>query len=152
MNEQRRNVLVSFHVQKKQTRNTNSNPVNTMTKSTKRVLFWAPRLLCILFAAFITLFAMDALEGVHGFWNGAISLGMHLLPTAIIVGLLAIAWRWEWVGAVLFTALGVLYVVSCWGRFHWSVYALIAGQLFVSGMLFLAGWAYRAQLRGGDSA
>jgi hypothetical protein len=114
----------------------------------KRLLFWTPRLLCILFAAFITLFAADALEGVHGFWNGAVALAMHLLPTVIIVLFLAIAWRWEWVGAVLFTALGALYVVYFGGRFHWSAYALISGPLLVMGILFLVNWIYHAQIRG----
>jgi hypothetical protein len=118
-----------------------------MTKSTKRLLFWAPRLLCILFAAFITLFAFDALEGVHGFWDGAVALAMHLLPTGIVLLLLTIAWRWEWVGAVLITALGGLYVVCFWGRFHWSAYALIAGPLLVMGTLFLVGWVYHSQPR-----
>jgi len=122
-----------------------------MKKSTKRLLFWTPRLLCILFAAFITLFAADALEGVHGFWNGIVALAMHLVPTAIVLLLLAIAWRWEWVGAVLFTALGGSYIACFWGRFHWSAYTLIAGPLLVMGMLFLVDWVYHAQLRAADS-
>jgi hypothetical protein len=122
-----------------------------MKKSTKRLLFWTPRLLCVLFAAFITLFAADALEGVHGFWNGIVALAMHLVPTAIVLLLLAIAWRWEWVGAVLFTALGGLYIAYFWGRFHWSAYTLIAGPLLVMGMLFLVDWVYHAQLRAADS-
>jgi len=122
-----------------------------MTKSTKRLLFWTPRLLCILFAAFITLFALDALEGVHSFWDGTVALAMHLLPTGVMLLLLGIAWRWEWVGAVLFTALGGLYVACFWGRFHWSTYALIAGPLLVMGTLFLVGWLYHARLRGAES-
>ena len=53
---------------------------------------------------------------------------------------LALAWRRGWVGAVVFPALGIAYLVVAWGRFHWSAYAVIAGPLFVLGALFLAGW------------
>jgi hypothetical protein len=39
--------------------------------------------------------------------------------------------------------LGVLYLVMFWGRFPWSVYALIAGPLFLLGALFLLSWSRR---------
>ena len=122
-----------------------------MNKPTNPLLFWTPRVLGILFAAFITLFAADALEGVQGFWNGAMALAMHLVPTAIILLLLAIAWRWEWIGAALFTAAGAFYVIRFWGRFHWSAYALIAGPLLVMGIVFFVGWVYHTQMHRADS-
>lgn len=34
-----------------------------MTPNRKRLLFWSPRMLCIVFAAFISLFALDVLRG-----------------------------------------------------------------------------------------
>lgn len=103
-------------------------------------LFWAPRVLCALFAAFISLFALDVFEGDQGIWQTTVALLMHLIPTAILVGLLALAWRWEWVGAVTFPALGALYIAMAWGRFPWLTYAIIAGPLFLAGGLFLADW------------
>ena len=121
-----------------------------MKKPIRHLLFWAPRSICILFAAFITLFAADAFEGVHGFWNCAGALAIHLIPTAIILLVLAVTWRWEWVGAILFTTLGALYLISCWGRWHWSVYAMIAGPLFAAGVLFLLNWIYRGRLRASE--
>lgn len=101
------------------------------------VLFWTPRVLCLLFAAFISLFALDVFEESHGFWQTALALLMHLIPTAILLALLAVSWRWEWVGGVVFPTLGVIYLVAFWGRFNWSAYALIAGPLFLVGALFL---------------
>jgi hypothetical protein len=47
----------------------------------------------------------------------------------------------------MFIALGVLYLVMAWGRFHWSAYLLISGPLFLVGVLFLINWLYRAELR-----
>lgn len=113
-------------------------------------IYWTPRILCLLFAAFISLFALDVFDGSHGFWQTALALIMHLIPTAILLVLLAVAWRWEWVGAVLFPGLGLLYIVMAWGKFPGSVYALIAGPLFLVGILFWVAW--RAKRPTPDSA
>ena len=118
-----------------------------MNTSIKRVLFWTPRILCILFAMFLSLFAFDVFGEGHGFWETILALLIHLVPVYIVVIVLVIAWRWEWVGAILFTALAVFYVVWAWGRFHWSAYLGISGPLVLLGVLFLFNWIYRAQLR-----
>ena len=118
-----------------------------MKKSVKRVVFWMPRILCILFAVFVSLFALDVFAEDYDFWETIVALLMHLVPTGTILVALAIAWRWEWIGAILFAALGVWYVVMAWGRFEWIVYVLIAGPLFLIGALFLVNWFFRASLR-----
>ncbi len=118
-----------------------------MNTSTKRVLFWTPRVLGILFAMFISLFALDVFSGGYGFWETILALLIHLVPTYIVVIALVIAWRWEWVGAILFIALAVFYVVWAWGRFPLVVYLSISGPLALVGVLFLFNWIYRAQLR-----
>jgi hypothetical protein len=117
-----------------------------MKTTTKAVLFWAPRILCLLFAVFISTFALDVFEGHHGFWNTTLALLMHLIPTGILLIILAVSWRWEWVGVVVFPALGALYIVAFWGRFHWSVYVILSGSLFLLGALFLLSWRQRAAL------
>ena len=61
--------------------------------------------------------------------------------------ILAVSWRWEWVGGLVFPALGALYLVAFWGRFHWSTYAVLSGSLFLLGGLFLLNWKHRAELR-----
>jgi len=118
-----------------------------MKRPVKRLLFWAPRILCILFAVFVSLFALDVFGEDYGFWGTILALLMHLIPTGVILIVLAISWRWEWVGGILFIALGVLYLVMSWGRFHWSAYLVISGPLFLVGALFLINWLYRAELR-----
>jgi hypothetical protein len=119
-----------------------------MKPNLKRILFWTPRVLCLLFAAFISLFAFDVFGESRGFWQTVLALLMHLIPTAILLAVLAVSWRWEWVGGVLFPALGVFYLVTCWGRFHWSAYVVIAGPLFLVGALFLLNWRQRKTLQG----
>ena len=118
-----------------------------MNTSVKRVLFWTPRVLCILFAMFLSLFALDVFSEGYGFWETILALLIHLVPVYIVVIVLVIAWRWEWVGAILFIALALFYLVWSWGRFHWSAYLGISGPLFLIGALFLINWVYRAELR-----
>lgn len=96
------------------------------------ILFWTPRILTILFALFISIFALDS--------KTAVEFMMHLMPTALILLALVLAWRHPVFGAAVFVCLGILYIVATWGRFVWSVYAAIAGPPLLVGALFLANW------------
>ena len=127
-----------------------SNMGVTMKKPVKRVVFWLPRILCLLFAVFVSIFALDVFGEGYGFWETMVALIMHLVPTGIILIALAIAWRWEWIGAILFAALGVGYMIMAWGKFDWITYLLIAGPLFLIGALFLVNWLFREELRSSD--
>jgi hypothetical protein len=113
----------------------------------KRLLFWTPRVLCLLFAAFLSLFAADVFGEVHGFWRTLGALLIHLIPTWMVLIALALAWRREWIGGILYSALGTLYLVLFWGRFHWSAYVCISGPLFLVAGLFLLNWFYRRDIR-----
>jgi hypothetical protein len=117
-----------------------------MKKPAQRFLFWTPRILCILFILFVSLFALDVFEEGYTFWQTLLALVMHLIPTAIIVIVLVVSWHWEWVGGVLFSVFGALYLVMAWGRFPWIAYVMISGPLFVIGVLFLINWLYRREL------
>jgi len=118
-----------------------------MNVGTKRVLFWTPRVLGILFAIFVSVASLDVFSEGYDLWQTIGAFLLHLVPTFIVVIGLIIAWRWEWVGAVLFNALAVFYVVWAWGRFPLGAYLSISGPLVLIGVLFLLNWIYRAQLR-----
>jgi hypothetical protein len=118
-----------------------------MSVSMKRFLYWSPRIICILSAAFISIFAMDVFDENHGLWQTLLALTMHLIPTCLIVVILIVSWRWEIVGGILFNALAVAYIVWAWGRFDWMAYAFISGPLFITGILFLLNWRYRSTLQ-----
>ena len=53
----------------------------------------------------------------------------------------------EWIGAVLFAALGAAYLVMAWGKVHWAAFVFISGPLALIGILFLLNWIHRAELR-----
>ena len=118
-----------------------------MSKSAKLVLFWTPRILCILFALFLSLFSLDVFGEGYGFWETILALLIHLVPVYLVIITLLVAWKWEWIGGVLFLGLAAFYIFMTWGRFEWSVYVVISGPLSLLGVLFLLNWKYRAQLR-----
>lgn len=107
---------------------------------TKQGLLWAPRILGIFFALFLSIFAFDVFGMGGAFWETAAAFLIHLIPTALVLVAVALGWRWQWVGGLLFFALGVLYIVVTGDRGHWTWYAFIAAPLFLIGLLFLAGW------------
>lgn len=118
-----------------------------MNTLARRALFWTPRSLCMLFALFLSLFALDVFGEGHGFWGTILALLIHLIPVYLVVIVTIVAWRREQVGAVLFIGLAALYLLIARGRFHWSAYAAISGPLLAVGVLFLLNWRYRDQLR-----
>ncbi len=120
----------------------------------QQLLYWTPRALCIASALFISLFALDVFDEGQGFWGTLLALGMHLLPTLLILLVLAVTWKHEWIGGIFFIVLAVLYVVSSWNKpfASWSTFLLISGPFVLIGVLFLLNWYYREELRGGSSA
>jgi hypothetical protein len=110
-------------------------------------LTWTPRILGLLFAAFLSLFALDVFGQGFGFWETVLALLMHLIPTGIVLVVLAVSWRWERIGAILFMALGIWYLLTAWGRFHWSAYVVISGPLLLISVLFLASWLNRTRIQ-----
>ncbi|EKU96186.1 hypothetical protein Lepto7375DRAFT_0160 [Leptolyngbya sp. PCC 7375] len=113
-----------------------------MNRITKWLLFWSPRVLCILFAIFLSLFALDVFSEGYGVGETILALLIHLMPTYLIVISLAIAWRWEWVGSILFIALALFYLASSGGG-SW----IISGPLFLIAILFLVNWMYRSRIQ-----
>ena len=119
-------------------------------KPAHQLLFWAPRALCIVFALFISMFALDVFGETRGFWQTVLALTMHLIPTFLLLIVLWASWRREWIGGTLFPLLGIFYVVWAWNKpfAHGSVLLLMAGPPVVTGALFLLNWYYRDELRG----
>ncbi len=112
----------------------------------KRLLFWTPRIALLFFAFLVSLFALDVFGQGYGFWQTMGALFMHLLPVWGFLLVVAVAWRWEWVGAIALTGWAIFYMVMA-GGFLPSVYLMMAGLPFVLGLLFLLNWRYHAELR-----
>lgn len=109
------------------------------------LLYWTPRVLCILFFVFVSMFALDVFNEHLPFRRMMVALAMLMVPTMIMTALLLVSWRWEWVGAVGFVVLALLYVSRIGGLFH--AYAIILVPALLIAALFLLNWIYRADLR-----
>ncbi len=77
-----------------------------MQKITK-IFHWAPRVLCILAILFISLFALDAFAGEQTIWQQIVAFLIHLIPSFILVALLILAWKWEYIGGIIFIVIGL---------------------------------------------
>jgi hypothetical protein len=124
-----------------------------MKDRTKRTLFWLPRVLAIVFIVFISLFSLDVFVEGRGFWETLAALVVHLLPTFVLILLLIVAWRREWIGAVLFGLAGVWYTLSILpqsglspaAKLNWGM--IIAWPAFIIAGLFFFNWLRHDELR-----
>lgn len=122
-----------------------------MSLAGSRMWFWAPRVLAIAYIVFISLFALDVFGEKRSVAEMLLALGIHLLPSAILVAVLILAWRWEWIGAAFYALAGLWYVVTV-ERLHmpqtmkliWI--AGIAVPAFLLAALFLVNWIKRGEL------
>jgi hypothetical protein len=66
-----------------------------------------PRIISILAIAFVSVFAFDSFE--HGSFQEQITAFLiHLIPSYILIFILAIAWKWELIGGILYILIGIL--------------------------------------------
>src|SRR3954464_8332158 len=89
-----------------------------MTSVSARFVFWAPRVGGLAIAAFLALFALDAANGQS--WTQTITnMAIHLLPSLLVLSVVALGWKFDWIGAIGFSALAFLYAAMVWGRLDW---------------------------------
>jgi hypothetical protein len=116
-----------------------------MSTTNRKILRWTPRVPGVVYAAFISLFAMDVWGTGIGFWEKLAGFLIHLMPAYVVVVVLIVAWKWPWIGGGLFIALAVAFSLV-FGWREMSVLLLMALPLVLIGLLFLAdGWANRPQ-------
>src|SRR3989344_1703824 len=119
-----------------------------MKKRVSKFVYWAPRILSIIFILFLTLFSLDVFDSASGFSEILIGLLMHNISVLILIVVLIIAWKYELVGGVVFILAGILYIVFIlsniistgfeWYYLLWAVQ--ISGISFFIGILFLVNW------------
>ena len=125
-----------------------------LTPRMAALLRWTPRIGMIIFAAFLSLFALDIFGQGYTLWETVVGLTMHLIPTFALLIVLALAWRWPLVGGVaaLLVAAGfILQFGGGWGD-DWPFYLTIVGPQIVIGLLFLTDWWLHGEVAGPGSA
>ena len=79
-----------------------------ITSNRIKIYRWLPRIICILAILFISLFALDAFESHLTLWQQIGAFLVHLIPSFILFGFLLIAWKWEYIGGIVFIIIGVI--------------------------------------------
>lgn len=121
-----------------------------MKKNISKFVYWAPRILSILFILFLMLFSLDVFDMKLGFWGTIVGLLMHNIPALILLAVLIISWKHEIVGGIAFILAGLLYITVLlvsilripphqWFMLSWVL--PISGPAFLTGILFLIGWS-----------
>ena len=106
-----------------------------------KAMVWAPRVLAIVVSLFLSVFSLDAFDAGVPLAEAIPDFLMHLIPTAILLGVVALSWRREWIGAFAFTGLAVAYAIPAYAHPVWI--ATISGPLLVVAALYGWNWMHR---------
>jgi hypothetical protein len=107
-----------------------------MATTSERLLLWLPRILGILVSVFVGMFALDAFGKGTPLLQAFVDFAIHLIPAVVLLGVVAVSFRWPWIGAAAFIGLAVVYAATMSnGRLDWML--TISGPLLIVGALFL---------------
>jgi hypothetical protein len=76
-------------------------------KSSDKIIYWTPRILCIIAILFISIFALDAFDPENTPMQQLGDFLMHLIPSFVLTLILLIAWKWEYIGGIIFLLIGL---------------------------------------------
>ncbi len=111
-------------------------------------VYWTPRVAGIVMILFISLFALDVFE--EGLSLGEMLLGflMHMLPSIALAAILALAWKWEWIGFAAFLLAALLFTLLFLRDLPMGLgnMILFAGPLLLIALLFGANWRWKGQM------
>jgi hypothetical protein len=103
----------------------------------RNILFWAPRILAILYILFISLFALDVFGEDYGFLVTIFALFMHLIPSFFLLAGLFIAWKRPLAGGMLFLLLSLLFTIFFHTYRRLDAFLLLSFPLLLLSSLFL---------------
>lgn len=112
----------------------------------KEALYWAPRILGLLFVAFLSIFSLDVFDEYSGL-QVVFALFMHLIPSLVLLFAIGFAWKYELVGAVMFIGAALIYIYFLGFNGPESWYLIISGPAFVVGLLFFLSWIQKRRYK-----
>ncbi len=103
--------------------------------TTHTIFYYLPRIIGVLSILFISSFALDVFVAGEPLLRILVGLFIHLIPSFVLVFILAIAWKFERLGGVLFILISStpFFLLSN----EWWVNTLLAVPFFVTGILFI---------------
>ena len=76
-------------------------------KNQNGILYWTPRILCIVAILFLSVFAFDSFSPNQTILQQVGAFLLHLIPSFILLAILLVAWKWELIGGLIFTVIGL---------------------------------------------
>lgn len=108
-----------------------------MKKKPRKALYWAPRILAILFTVFISLFALDVFAENYTFLETIVALFMHLIPTYILIASTWLAWKNNLAGGIAFIVIFIFFTSFFHTYKNPIGFFIISLPLLVIGLLFI---------------
>jgi hypothetical protein len=100
----------------------------------------AATILGVLYAVALLVFAADVFNNEQNIAQTFYDLLLHLIPTAVILLIVVVAYNRSLIGAIIFLVLGLMYIITGWANLHWTAHVLIAGPLLVLSALYITAW------------
>ena len=94
----------------------------------------------VLFAVALLIFAADIFNHEQNITQTFYDLLLHLIPTAVVLFIVVVAFNRPLIGTIIFLVLGLMYIITGWARMHWSAHVLIAGPLLLLSALYITAW------------
>lgn len=110
-----------------------------------KFVYWAPRVLSILFILFLMMFSLDIFEPGLNAKEIAIGLFIHNIPALILLIVIIISWKYEIIGGIVFIFAGLVYIGIrlASNRLGGDILLsslIIAGPSFLIGILYILNW------------
>jgi hypothetical protein len=94
----------------------------------------------VLYAVALLIFAADVFNHEQNIAQTFYDILLHLLPTAVILLIVFVAYNRPLIGAIIYLVLGLMYIITGWARMHWSAHVLIAVPLLLLSALYITAW------------
>lgn len=103
----------------------------------KQILYWLPRIVILVFALLVFVFAL--LSGATDYGGGLKGILMNspnAIPWLILLGIVYIAWKWEKVGGWMLIVTSIIFTVffNAWG--HIGTFLILILPILLMGILF----------------
>jgi cytochrome b561 len=124
-------------------------------KAPLKLYYWLPRALCLLAILFISMFAADSFAPGRSLWQQIEAFLIHLIPSFVLLGLLILAWKREFIGGIVFILLGIglspLIFIKNYNMNHsvgmsLLIIAAITLPFIIVGILFLVSHTMRKKM------
>lgn len=94
----------------------------------------------VLYAVALLIFAADVFNHEQNIAQTFYDILLHLLPTAVILLIVFVAYNRPLIGAIIYLVLGLIYIITGWASMHWTAHVLIAGPLLLLSALYITAW------------